>query len=477
MAQVTIPSGPKKPLDAEGLSSLLRDAFLAVARDVRDVPVETASRLVFRTSDAPETIHEASYVPWPEYRRSIWAAAEAVRRSPEVDAVIDYIWNANALPQTISQDGDGIPDKGAWALAIGTQLIQSPFVSLCTSAAAKRLSTEGTFEPWTVDTNELNEAATDIAKNVSTGSETIKAQCPLIHTNLSPGTSVEILPGVRLRSWTIDELCVYLTQHHNEYLPDDLTISMSQGVLEIKISGLPENADDIARAVIGKVDLVKWALMAARNDQHSISESAILLQYPWGWNGQTIRRSDVTYARGRMISIPQIDSAVAMQASVVARRALALVKDAPELDSVLWFLGRSLIAPTSRDSLLEAAIGLESLLVPDPGESTYKFCLHGTALLSAVLTEDPEKDLKAIYTLRSKAAHGADADARKYDEMATRARFLLCKAILAAVQLTESGQLRPSETGGDLAKAARDMVKRRCTTTSTQECRPTQVCT
>ena len=42
-----------------------------------------------------------------------------------------------------------------------------------------------------------------------------------------------------------------------------------------------------------------------------------------------------------------------------------------ELDSVMFSFGRSCFASLPRDALLEAAIGLEMLLVPDAGDSTW----------------------------------------------------------------------------------------------------------
>lgn len=138
----------------------------------------------------------------------------------------------------------------------------------------------------------------------------------------------------------------------------------------------------------------------------------------------------------------------------------SLGKATPDLKAILWFFGRSHLASAARDSLLDAAIGLESLLIPDPGESTYKFRLHGAALLSAVIQGDLDDDLKGIYDLRSRAAHGTARD-RDFERLAPRSRQMLAQAIAAAIQLFEGGELAPDANGGDIAKAIKGLVKKR----------------
>ncbi len=107
----------------------------------------------------------------------------------------------------------------------------------------------------------------------------------------------------------------------------------------------------------------------------------------------------------------------------------------------LFYWGRDALKDLERDQLLEAVIGLEGLIVPrGPGESTYRFKLHGTALL-ARFTDSAEacaKDLKTIYDKRSKAAHGVPGEGIVE---AAKARSLLGHAILAVMEHGEAGTL------------------------------------
>ena len=104
------------------------------------------------------------------------------------------------------------------------------------------------------------------------------------------------------------------------------------------------------------------------------------------------------------------------------------------LDRALWLLGRAYNAALPRDVLLDAVVGLESLLVPGPGEAAYRFALHGTAILAA--DHKVHDDLRKIYHLRSSAAHAGTAD--DFSSLAPRARQLLAHVVFAIVDLIDT---------------------------------------
>ena len=78
-----------------------------------------------------------------------------------------------------------------------------------------------------------------------------------------------------------------------------------------------------------------------------------------------------------------------------------------------------------------------------------------------------EKELKEIYALRSKAAHGAAKDQSKFEENAPVARYLLAKTIQAVIDLEESGELKITDTKGDIGKAVKNLVRERAARDST----------
>ncbi len=379
--------------------------------------------------------------------------------------LIDYLWDTGALPKKISQDGEGVPGKEAWADFTWTDLVQVPLLYLCSLSATRQLADSGTYAPWEVDPADAEAAALDVARTVCSERRSVKALCPLSLAHVPDNLSVTLRPGVALRSWSLDERCLFLTRYHHEYVDDDPSTWASPGLLEINLEGVLATAaaDGTAiQAVTREIDFVKWALMIAANSVLTFGEGGVILRSPSGWKGPTIRRQDTTTFRNGARSIIRLDESVVREASKLLQRVDKLMSVAPELESIMWLLGRSHTSPTARDSLLEAAIGLESLLVPDPGESTYKFCLHGATLLSSRLEEEVDSDLKRIYELRSRAAHGTAREQQDFERLAPRARSLLAETIMADVELLESGELRPDETKGDLAKAAKALVKRRC---------------
>lgn len=459
MAEVTLPPGPRKTLDVERLEGLLLEALVAAARDLKGAAVEEHDQLVYRKSPEPDSWH-GDYLSGPNYRKSIWDARSLAKTSAEAKALTGYLWDSAALQKRISQDGDGVPSRDSWEDFTWTELIQAPFLYLCALSATRSLSEEGFYTAWHIDHEEARAAAKDVAGATCSGSRFVRALSPLL-IHLPDGFSATLAPGVVLRAWSIDERCLFLTRYHQEYLDDDATTWARGGILQIDFVASTVTDDAVARSVTGQMDLVKWALAAARKSEMTFGEGGIILRSPSGWRGSTIRRQDNVVSGNKSWRLLSLDEHVASRAADLLLRVKSLGTAAPELQSIVWFFGRSHVASTSRDSLLDAAVGLESLLIPDPGESTYKFRLHGAALLSAVVEGDIDDDLKRIYELRSRAAHGTKHDEQDFERLAPRCRQLLAQAIVAAIQLVENGELTPADTGGDIAKALRDLVRRR----------------
>jgi hypothetical protein len=117
----------------------------------------------------------------------------------------------------------------------------------------------------------------------------------------------------------------------------------------------------------------------------------------------------------------------------------------------LWYWGKAALTNLPRDKLLESVIGLERLLIPYPGESRYRFALHGAAILAPLRdeTENTAKELRAIYDQRSTIAHGQEDVGNKNQdphEVANKAHKLLAKAIQKILQFYKSGKLTMSES-------------------------------
>jgi hypothetical protein len=298
-----------------------------------------------------------------------------------------------------------------------------------------------------------------VARVACGGPRSVRAVCPVLRRVVSDGFSLSLSPGITLRAWSVEEECLFSNRFSGEYHPEDRAVNSGDAVLEIVLPHGGREDDEIAQAITSAVDLAKWALMAAESRDEWFIEGAIVVRSPSGWRGATIRREDtlrpVGYFMGGLGDEP------AARAAALFQRASRLFETVPSLRNVVWFLGRALLANTARDSLLEAAIGLESLLVDGSGEVSYRFRLHGASVLSSLMKEDAFADLAEIYRLRSGAAHGDDRDRTEVQRLAPRCRYLLAQALVAVLDLVDSGELRPLANERKLSPAIGRLVRRR----------------
>jgi hypothetical protein len=192
-----------------------------------------------------------------------------------------------------------------------------------------------------------------------------------------------------------------------------------------------------------------------------MEEGPVIIRTPSGGRIRTLRRGDTVF-RTRAYRSPVFDDSTASQIRRELEGLHALAKHSSTVGEIIWALGRACTAQLSRDVLLEAAIGLERLLLPrGAGESTYKFRLHGLAVLTEADASKLDGDLKEIYGLRSRAAHGSGKDDDTFDVLGPRARNLLALALQQVAALFKSGELDVAATGGHIGEAVAALVRAR----------------
>jgi hypothetical protein len=333
--------------------------------------------------------------------------------------------------------------------------------------ATEDLVRTGSYEPWKIDANAIEAAAADIADNICLDKRTVLAWCPTIGLRIPDGEGVELEPGIHINAWSAETRCVFLTRYHREYLDGDVTTWASHAVIQIvtNVGDLSENAPRMA--VAATLDRIKWALSVAANKDAAILEGPVILRSPSGWHGDTLRRGD-TLRWNRSIPTIDLTAETSMAAKTLLQQLRTATTHTRELDGALWLFGRACNASLPRDALLDAAIGLEMLLVPGPGEARYRFGLHGMALIADESPHTIEATLKRIYKLRSEAAHGDTNDLETFSEVASQARFLLARAVQSAVRLINAGELDVVTTNGDIGKAVEQLVKIRLAKSSTE---------
>ena len=298
----------------------------------------------------------------------------------------------------------------------------------------------------------------DIVARLCGGEMFVEVIAPLLALTLEDPVSFELEPDVVLEAWSGPTKSLFLTRYHRAYLSTDMAAWASNSFLRSRLR--LKTAADPLESVAAILDRVKWALMAAVGHDGIVMEGGTIVR---SWNGEyrrTLRRAD-NILDGGSRSYRGLRPNLGMLQG--ARDLLsAATSCCPAMKSVLWAFGRSCVAQLPRDVLLEAAIGLEMLLVSGQGESTYKFTLHGQAVLAHLLTDGHVgAELGRIYGLRSRAAHGADANAPEFKETASRARFLLAKAIQGILDLSDSGEIDLAHTKEGIGNAVKAMVATR----------------
>jgi hypothetical protein len=473
-----LPDGKQLGLDPKLLRSLLRDALESAARALSGREIRTQRRrggLV-----GPDgTVHDADLeIPnYLEFRRVL---ADRLESSPAGSALTGYLWSRNALKLELSTDDDSEPPKDAWASFTWRHLVLSPLSHLALRSAMEDLTLGRNHVTWSVTSRALDGAADELVGLLTGGDLIVTAFCPLVAVHLgdigsepSTGMEVELAPGIGLVEWSwTPEQQVFLNQYGHHYRDGD-GVRLSR-LLRIQIR-VPCDADPVAE-VASTIDRVKWALLVAMNRDIPVHELATIVRSASGHARDVLQRGSPNFGSSEdrsNRSIGWLESkgwqVIHLGPALLARvRELLADLDATsasdDVASALWSFGRSSVAPTPRDALLDAVIGLERLVVPhERGETTYRFRLHGQALLAG--EGEVLSDLGKLYAQRSTVAHGdlnsrSPKQRRKTSTLSSRARYLLAKAIHAANQLVIRGTLRVDK-GHDVAAAIADLVRTR----------------
>ena len=271
-----------------------------------------------------------------------------------------------------------------------------------------------------------------------------RAIVPMVNVSFEGTEPIELMPGVTMRTRTWEDIAVFVHQSGRSLENIDFSALANERVdLEIR---LPLNVGESTRldyrayetAFAKIVDDVmarfRWAAMLALDTQSVILEGMTRMQtFGTSWGGQPLRRQTLGYL---WPGIPAISEAAATEmARLLTSLRLAEAKFDADIYDAVWMFGRASLAAHPRDSLLEAAIGIERIVVGGSGENARRFRTHGAALLGDATLEGR---LKALYNSRSKVAHEGNAKSDLSDA-ASEARHLLARCIDRAVAWTEFG--------------------------------------
>ncbi|HEX3694518.1 MAG TPA: hypothetical protein VH374_03925 [Polyangia bacterium] len=453
MIEVFIPEGRELPLDEVRVAELVAKALYAAERDLRSVTPPHISRAIYRPTTNGWA---ATELPFPHYRaRIVWDAIDKVWNAAETEELTGYLWERGALKKKISTEGQVAPGKDSWARFVWGELIHGPLLHLLREAAIRELNDTGGFTPWELGHEEVRLAAEEIARRLCKSGRRVVALCPVVGLALGDDCDrFESEVGVVIYRMTEDRKRLLLSRFESEFVDEDMLSWAADALVEITQTFSAEDDDDVARSIASALDRIKWSTLVTAEGTVPVEEGPVIIRGPAGWRGRTLRRGDPvvgnrSWPHHRITEDTWRAIAAAIEELKKAESATV------ELEQAVWHFGRSCTATIGRDIVLESAIGLEHLLVPDSGEATYKLSVHGLALLGASEGFSVADELVDIYRMRSQAAHGSGSSEHKFKETAPRARMLLAKAIWAIVRGINGGSVRVTDAKGDIGKAVK----------------------
>ncbi len=473
-----LPEGQPLDLEPTVLRPLVREALKSAARALSGHGMKTRRRR--GGVIAPDGVPHETQLEIPDYLEFRRLLTDRLERSPAGSALTEYLWARNAQKLELRTDDDSEPSKDSWTSFTWRHLVLSPLSHIALRSAIEDLTLGRNHVTWSVASAALDDAADEVVGLLTGGELIVTAFCPLVAVHIGdmmsapdPGTEVELAPGISLVEWSwTPEQQVFLNQYGHHYRDDD-GVRLSR-LLRIQLR-VPCETDPVAE-VASSIDKVKWAILVATNRDIPVHELATIVSSASGHARDVLHRGSPNFGATEDRATRPIGwletkgwQVIHVDPRVHARvRELLADLDATsasdDVASAMWSFGRSSVAPTPRDALLDAVIGLERLVVPHAGgEITYRFRLHGQALLAA--EGEVFKDLGELYGHRSTVAHG-DRHSRspqqrgKTAALGSRARYLLAKAIHATNQLVIRGTLKMDE-GRDVSAAIADLVRSR----------------
>ena len=451
------PISNNTPIDTEMLIPLWSAAILETIKELHHLKPDSGIKTIYR-HDAGG--YKGFVMPFPIYLRQ--EIREEIDRVAQENGkkLINYLWDCGKPKITL---GGPSPDRGVWNQWAIFKLIFNPIINMLQDNAISQLVRDGSFEPWVITREQVEYYVSKASFALKNNKCIIKVYCPLSGAKLEGLPSANVSKHVHLKTYTPVERCIFLSKYSNDYFWDDFNSPLScdliaemEYVFDEGVSG-----KEVIESTANDLDLVKLGIFILNKQTEPIDEGTCILDIigrdyhdiesrirrsnermlrASGWPNENLLTKDLPH-------LVNIISALKKQ-----RNKYGDIKDA------IWHFGRACLTPLPRDILLESVIGLDGLLVPGGGDSSYRFKLHGAVLLS----NDNEKTLALykklgiIYKMRSGAAHGESKGESL--ENARDARMYLSRAIFKISELCDKGKLPCKEKGITLATSLQRLI-------------------
>lgn len=447
-----LPPCEERDLDYHHLKKLTFRATQKTLAILKSMEVSEKVLLIYRGDN---TSVRGYQVPFPNYReKSVWNRIEEVWGSDETLALANYLWTHGACKKSFTGPK---PDKSVWARTVFGDLVHGPLLTALEQAGISEFVDGKIIKTWSISDEDLFkavEARIEIMEDEKNGYRILTAICPLdVSALLQEGTEIEIGNGITIKHWLPKEYLTFRSLHERGCSRDDFkSPPFRNHVAEIRLTKSHDDSRDIKVQVADQLDILKWVLFVTSKFEIPLAEGTCLILDKTGNEIAKFYR-DENYSGHISFNNNQIDACkVAMNDLSTLLQSQISEKSKEDFYQALWHFGRSCVSTLDRDILLEAAIGLDRLLVPGGGDSKYRFCLHGAAILSSVKKDDIDfyGALESIYKSRSSAAHGGtSADEKKIKEQARMSRKLLADIILAIICLAKDQKIDLNREGNE----------------------------
>jgi hypothetical protein len=212
MGTQELPNTAAKPMDENHLAKLIYDAMVAFNDFLRGRTFPTESVGVLR-SDPSGRGYQSELLTRPKLLNALFDYQSEHLDIPAAKALMDYLWDHGGHRLTLQQDS-GFPDRTGWAVNAFHMVVVNSLYYLWDQHSIRSLSATGSWPPWEVPDDELNQLARDMASIEVGKGAIVKIMIPLLQLTLVDQKSFELEPGVTLRRWTLEDKAIYL--HRNE---------------------------------------------------------------------------------------------------------------------------------------------------------------------------------------------------------------------------------------------------------------------
>lgn len=370
-----------------------------------------------------------------------------LRDDPEFRRLLDFLWERRVFKKTLIGPE---PDRSSWEQWVLWELVQTPCLRSAKSHYLVQLAESGEVQDPSLPDAIVAMAAEVTAKEIVANKKLYRAESILLGAEAEPGTSWSISEEVHLQVLTASEVASFLTRHGANIQTEG---ALFGGVVLIRIDGgvsttklrEPRTEERMHGPILDEItmrlDVVKLALMTATDSARPLTEHSVFYTHRLGdpFDGPTLP----PYRRQQVFSSPvyHLTDTVLRTASTRFESITRAAANHQGLKGAVWLWGRSATSLLSRDRLLDAVIGMESLLVPKGGSSTYKLGLHGAAALARSDEEAKElfTNLRDLYRHRSSTVH--DTPKAGTTKESSQALRLLARLIDRLAILDDKGML------------------------------------